>query len=237
MNYSRMDTYFTAVLGTRKIIIPWLTYFTLLLILANDIQLNPGPINSIVDYEDYKKQMIHSNDAMKICLLNARNLVNKRMEFENLVNDHGKNAIFAITETWFTESDSPSAWCVDHDTYEVFFQNRNLSFTGRSKGGGVMLLIPKSLKPKLRTNLAEIQPMFESLWVECNSVHASGDRVLINVSYCPHKCYNDVFFDQLASDVSAAYSERKEVFLLGDYNCDYLNSNDANKISVFPEDF
>ena len=51
--------------------------------------------------------------------------------------------------------------------------------------------------------------------------------------YCPNKNLNDVFFDQLACDVSAAYSEGKEVLMFGDYNCNYLDSREASIIDGF----
>ena len=168
---------------------------------------------------------------MKFCLLNARNITGKLTEFSELVSDHGGNCIFAATETWFTDSDITDAWSVDAAHFKIFTANRNFAATSRVKGGGVMLLIPKFLNPKIRTDLCDLSQTFETLWVECNSPCAPKDRILINVSYCPHKHLVDTFFEQLASDVSAAYNEGKEVLLFGDYNCNYLNSQEAQKIT------
>ena len=137
-------------------------------------------------------------------MLNARNLVPKRLDFQSLVADHGLNCIFAVTETWFTQSDNPDAWSVDRNHFKCFVKNRDLEATRRKRGGGVMLMIPNFLKPIIRTDISHISTTFESLWVECNSFGANNSRILINVSYFPHKRHVDIFFDHLASDISSA---------------------------------
>ena len=55
----------------------------------------------------------------------------------------------------------------------------------KEKGGGVMLVIPKSLNPKLRKDLNSLDKnLFESLWVECNLNNNTADKSkLINISY------------------------------------------------------
>ena len=160
--------------------------------LSGDVESNPGPNFPAAhhDYAEYKRHLLlrcRYNNSLKFCLLNARNLTSKRLEFERLVEDHGKNSIFAVTETWFTSADTPEAWSVDHHHFRVFVQNRNLEATRRCKGGGVMLLIPKLFNPCIRTDLSQISSTFESLWVECNSIEDRRKRILINVSLLPEQ--------------------------------------------------
>ena len=210
----------------------WNTYYMFLLKLSNDIESNPGP-ESIHDYAEYLQSLKGFDTHLKFCLLNARNIVNKRLEFESLVSDHGNNCIFAVTETWFKDSDTPNAWTVNPNVFSVFVCNRSFQATGAGKGGGVMLFIPTTLNLVLRTNLTEMSKQFESLWVECNSSSRSTKRMLINGSYCPHKHFVTEFLNELASDTSAALNENKPTFLLGDYNCNYLSSNEAHRVDSF----
>ena len=67
--------------------------------LCGDIEPNPGPTHATADYEAYKAKLIHHNNNIKLCLLNARNIIGKQIQFNNLVEDHGANCIFAVTET------------------------------------------------------------------------------------------------------------------------------------------
>ena len=57
--------------------------FILFLLISNDIQLNPGPLNSL---------------TLKLCSLNARSIVNKRTELQAIVFTKELD-IIAITET------------------------------------------------------------------------------------------------------------------------------------------
>ena len=41
------------------------------------------------------------------------------------------------------------------------------------------------------------------------------------------------FLEMLAADVSGAYSEGKQVYLLGDYNINLMDSSEANKLETF----
>ena len=58
--------------------------FILFLLISNDIQLNPGPLNS---------------STLKSCSLNARSIVNKRTELRAMVATKELDVI-AIIETW-----------------------------------------------------------------------------------------------------------------------------------------
>ena len=208
----------------------WTNFFLFLVLISNDVELNPGP-DKYMDYIDYEKQIVRYDKMMKFCLLNARNITGKRLEFQDLVKDHGQNCIFAVTETWLNNDDTPATFAVDSTHFKVFSANRYFT-ANRAKGGGVLLLIPKYLNPKLRSDISELCDTFESLWVECKSPCEPNKNILINVSYCPHKHLVDCFFDQLAADVSAAYNEGKEVYLFGDYNCNYLQKPEAEKINA-----
>ena len=98
-------------------------------------------------------------------------------------------------------------------------------------GGGVMLLVPISLQPKIRKDLNYINTkIFESLWVECklkNNNHNSETQ-LINVSYNPIKVLTGDFLEGLSTSIDYAVVENKPLTLIGDYNINYLNRKERN---------
>ena len=73
--------------------------FLLFLLIYNDIQQNPGPLNS---------------STLKSCSLNSRNIVNKRTELQAMVATK-ESDIIAVTETcmaepWYNGSRNPVIW-------------------------------------------------------------------------------------------------------------------------------
>ena len=84
------------------------------------------------------------------------------------------------------------------------------------------------IKPSLET---VDESFFESIWVEITD--PLTEKLLINVSYCPNKRLGEYFLDQLSTEVSGAYSVTDNVFLLGDYNLNYLNKTEKGKLDVF----
>ena len=98
-------------------------------------------------------------------------------------------------------------------------------------GSGVMLLVPISLKPKIRKDVNYINTKkFESLWVECklkNNSHNSENQ-LINVSYNPIKVLTGDFLEGLSTSIDYAVVENKPLTLMGDYNINYLNRKERN---------
>ena len=201
----------------------------ILLLMCGDVESNPGPFA----YEHFVTNIRNYSDNLKFTLLNARGIRTKYTEFANIVHDLGKNSIVAVTETWLDNDDNLEPWKIGGDRHCVFAQHRNKETSGHNKGGGVMLIIPSHMQPILREDLSTVSTSaFESLWVEFR-LPTCKSKALINVAYCPHKRYSSCFFEQMASDISAVYSESKQVYLLGDYNVDYLEDFDQRKMKEF----
>ena len=55
---------------------------------------------------------------------------------------------------------------------------------------------------------------FESLWVEISNPFQ--EKLLVNISYCPNKNLTDFFFDEITSEISAAFSQTDNIILYGD---------------------
>ena len=91
--------------------------FVLFLLISNDIQLNPGPLNS---------------STLKSCSLNARSIVNKRTELQAMVATKELD-IIAITETWLNPEIMDQE--ILSSDYNIYRRDR------LGKGGGVLLAL------------------------------------------------------------------------------------------------
>ena len=212
-----------------------LNHMVYLLLKCGDIEQNPGPVEfaNVLQYEHFLSNISPFAENIKLAHLNVRDLRSKRLQLSSLLGDLGPNTILGLTETFFTENDTPHEWRT-HNHIECFSQIRGKTATGLKKGGGVLLMVPKFLQPRQRIDLCHMpRNLFESLWIECNSLNSEKEKCLINISYCPHKSHMNVFLEHLASDVSGAFSEGKEIYLMGDYNIDLLDPTEHSRLEAF----
>ena len=119
--------------STRKYI------FILFLLRSNDIQLNPGPLNS---------------STLKSCSLNARSIVNKRTELQAMVATKELD-IIAITETWLNPEIMDQE--ILSSDYNIYRRDR------LGKGGGVLLALRDNICCYRRCDL---ETDCEILWCE-----------------------------------------------------------------------
>ena len=113
--------------------------FILFLLISNDIQLNPGPLNS---------------STLKSCSLNARSIVNKRTELQAMVATKELD-IIAIIETWLNPE------IMDQ---EILSSNYNIYRRDRlGKVGGVLLALRDNICCYRRCDL---ETDCEILWCE-----------------------------------------------------------------------
>ena len=103
-----------------------------------------------------------------------------------------------------------------------------LSLHDKTSGGGLLLYIPRSFKPKERSDLTTVsESRFESIWVECQF---NKKKNLINISYCPTKHLSEMFLSELALGIDCAAAENKRIILMGDYNIDFFSKERKTKI-------
>ena len=214
----------------------FIAYMFLILLLAGDIELNPGPV---CVYKKTTELFKNNYRKLKFLHVNCHSIVSKKKQIDNLIEDLGNNTVYGFCETWLKEEDSEDYWKLKKDLFETFRSDRRIAIKKKGpkngsdknmalkeKGGGVMLVIPKSLNPKLRKDLNNLDKnLFESLWVECNLNNNTADKSkqLINISYNPKKSLMNPFLEQLSTSIDYAVTENKALTLMGDYNIDYLN--------------
>ena len=138
------------------------------------------------------------------------------------------NTIFGITETWLTPEDDEKLWDLD-PLYSFFTNDRNCN----TKGGGVLLAVPKILSPKVRPDLCLHfeQTSFESMWVEYSST-GSGTKAVVAVLYNPSKSLIDSFLNTLNRSIDIVAAEGKSLTIMGDFNINYLKESERTNLST-----
>ena len=174
------------------------------LLLAGDVEINTGPI------ENYRSTVLRSQKAkneLKIFHLNCQSLNKKKHQLKNLINDLGRHCIYCITETWFTENDHEQLYIPDKDNFCCFRYDRKLMNENKvRRGGGVMILAPKHLSPKIRNHLNKFSKQFESLKLP------QKQNLLLNLTYCPSKQQSMQFLDELAINIDNVLHETRQMF-------------------------
>ena len=130
------------------------------------------------------------------------------MTLEDITKDLGTNTIFGISETWLKETDDLKLWKNNPNNFKTFRADRDT--LTKECGGGVMLIIPSSLTPKVRNDLNNMNKKnFESLWVECsvNNNSSNKQKRLISVSYNPNKSLYYQFLEELSVSIDHAIVE------------------------------
>ena len=115
--------------------------------------------------------------------MNGQSLLKKKHVLQHMMSDLGDNTIFAFSETWLKQNDDEKAWQLNENLFKTFRCGRKSN--EKQQGGGVMIIAPKHLNPKLRQDLNKLNPNhFESLWIECNlnTDLSNKEKHLINVS-------------------------------------------------------
>ena len=121
-------------------------------------------------------------------------------------------------------------WEVRSENFQCFRKDRNLSLHDKTSGGGLLLYIPRSFKPKERSDLTTIsESRFENIWVECEF---NKKMYLINISYCPTKQLSEMFLSELALGIDCPAAENKRIILMGNNNIDFFQKNERRKLET-----
>ena len=78
-------------------------------------------------------------------------------------------------------------WAIDNDKYKLFRCDRTYESSTKLKSGGVMLLVPKKLYPKVRHDLNNMHKKYDSIWIKFKAGLNKNDRTtLLNLAYNPN---------------------------------------------------
>ena len=94
-------------------------------------------------------------------------------------------------------------------------------------GGGVALYIKDNIQYSRRNDIENDKT--ESLWIEIQQVHKKS--YVIGTLYRPETGVH--YFDFLTEMMDVVSNENKEIFLFGDFNCDFLKKIMSQTIYFF----
>ena len=177
------------------------------LIITGDVELNPGPGETPVNFEDYCLSIFHGN---------IRSLRNKVDYNSNIIEDYD---IVFFTETHLDKLVLDKN--IHFSDYDIpVRKDRN------SDGGGIIMYYKTLVNIKRRVDLEN--PLVECMWFE---LEAKLKNILINIIYRSERRFWD-FFDAMLKN---AMEESNHLISMGDLNNFFLslpsNINDLIRIN------
>ena len=169
----------------------------LILLLAGDIESNPGPVVS----SDHSLSIIHCNIRS----------IRTKMEF--IKNNYIDFDIMCFTETHLDDNITLDSISIP-DRYDSPLRKDRTNH-----GGGILIYLASNLKYKRRNDLEHFWN--ESIWVEIKTKH---DVYCLGVFYSPRRA-DQYFVNQLNLNIEKVYENTKNIIIVGDLNEDLLNPN------------
>ena len=203
--------------------------FLILLLLAGDIEVCPGPTGPGAGPRpgpDHNHMSCFAKSkGLKIMHQNIRGLWNQKDNLEVILNQYKSFDIFTLSETHIAQNHPLD----NNDLYNLDgykFVKRNRS-TG--EGGGVAIYVSDRLNFVRKENL-ESETM-ECIWIEI--ILKKAKNILIGVLYRPPDSSlhcNKNFNEDLDSMLSLVHDTSFETIILGDINVNYLIKKDHKNI-------
>ena len=158
---------------------------------------------------------------LKMAHLNIRSLKNRShsIQVKNLVSEHDFD-ILTLSETWLNGS---------VDNSEISIPGYTIKRLDRQNktGGGVCVFIKEIYKVKQLSKLSSISSGgFHQLWlsIQINKYKS----FIVCTAYRPPDCPLDCFDQELSESFISALTLGKDIFILGDLNCNVLDISDGN---------
>ncbi len=159
----------------------------------------------------------HNHSNSKLAHLNVRSLKNRDnlIQLRELNGEHQYD-ILTISESWLNSTvKNPE---VEIEGYRLLRLDR----LGK-RGGGVCVFTRNSLKTKIIKDISVISSMgFHQLWILIQ--HKKMKSIVLCVAYRPPDCPVSCFVDDFMDNYSYALTLKKDIFVVGDLNCNLLKS-------------
>ena len=178
------------------------------LLLAGDISPNPGPDSKLDN--NSTPVMLGSGlpSGLRISHWNIRSICNKldQIKSHHLLHNQDSVDISGFSESWLNDSISD-----DYISIPGYCSERNDRCD--QHGGGIIVYIKSGLSYSRRTDL---EPNIESVWIELTLKNSSS--ILVGFIYRKPSCNLTAWSETMETNLEIAYTEDKEIMLLGDFN-------------------
>ena len=197
-------------------LIKYLMAATYLLLLAGDINMNPGP-GTYISNDAFKST--NCGEGLSICQWNVQCLTDSKFEeisssLNSVQHSRNKADIVILTETFATSKKPDSLFAIAN--YDLYRRDR----VGK-KGGGIFIYVSNQLKCTKRNDL--MSPDCEVLWLEVCPYKSKRHLLIAGVYRPPSSQLQDDIY--IGSNIENAYLLNMEMIILGDFNIDILKPN------------
>ena len=191
----------------------------MLILLANDVEINPGPVKSTrTDNNNLKVLYLNTRSVKSFITIenNPSNKICKITLLQELVYS-GNYEVICICETWLNETVLDSELLPG---FNVFRKDRKGKI-----GGGVLIAVKEKLQATRRCDLERDGAEF--VVVHFNKVNTSS--VILYTYYRPPQYYSDSL--KLLNNSLLSNPECSCIVLVGDFNLPYISWLDSQSIT------
>ena len=184
----------------------------MLILLANDVEINPGPVKiTKTDYNNLKVLYLNARSVIKSYVASDNNPQQKVCKITLLqeVVHAGDYEVICICETWLNETVLDSERLPG---FSIFRRDRNGKI-----GGGVLIAVKEGLQATRRCDLERDGAEF--VVVQLNKVNNSS--VILYTYYRPPQTCSDSL--QLLSNSLLSNPESSRIVSIGDFNLPYIS--------------
>ena len=186
-----------------------------LLLLAGDIETNPGPVQETIRVLQINARSIKRVDYLK----------NKIVQFRTLV-DLKDPDIVSVSETWLNDT-VPSDKLLDENKYNIYRKDRK-----DENGGGVLVAVKKGLNSRQRNDLESDAPDHnEMIIVELKQ--SDGNRLGILSFYRPPNDLNFEFCNNFEHNLDSMWNDGlQEMLVCGDLNFSEIDWDSGYPVNI-----
>ena len=179
--------------------------------------VNPGPVAQINSINEFRSSnvILPGKSGLKIGQWNVNHLTDIKLEeIELLLTSMNYEIhILFVIETFLKPSKPDSM--LELPGYTLHRRDR----PGQKKGGGIIAYVSNNIKGVHVSELDDDE--VESLWLNINP-HRSKRPILVGAIYRPPGS-TAVTDAKIESNIEAAYLRNQEIYILGDFNINYLD--------------
>ena len=174
--------------------------------------------------EDFCAKYAHDQSEFSLFHVNARSLKRNFDQFNALLSSLEFNfSVMAVSETWFDVNTNVNLYNIENYSLVHICRQDKI-------GGGVALYVKSGFDYILRDDLSCITSNFEMIFIETTHYNKS---VVVACIYRPPNTDVKDFNIKMNSILETLSREKKEIYLMGDFNINLLNYGSHNKTNEF----
>ena len=191
-------------------------------VFTSDNLLNNPPDSKLYTPQEFNNSFNNNLENLSLLHANLRS-INRNFEHFNDLLDSLKFSfsVIGISETWL-HNNSPDMFNLPN--YKLIRADRK----GR-RGGGVAFYINQNIKFNVRSDITFSNA--ETLFIEIDN--GNSKNVIIGLVYRPPDSNFELFYEELDLHLHKICGENKLIFVLGDFNVNFLRSADNTNSNKF----